>query len=672
MLECCAQSATWSVGDGGDFSRICAAVEAAGIGDIIEIRSGQYHESVNLTKTVILQGVDSGRGRPVIIAPIGEDGLSISVDGIWIKNLEITGARDWSRAALKISSDNNTIEGCMLSGSCVGLLMTGYNNTLSSNGICRNDLGGAVLLGSDGNILSENKVYENNHAGILLIDSSNNSLKDNNASLNMGIGIKISGASGNAIIGNLVDTNDYGIVLSDTAENLVSKNLATNNDYGIYPYRSEHNRVSDNLCTRNDYAIYLYESDQNTIENNTLAANDGYGAILYYCRSNVLAANDVRQNQEGAIKLQSSHANTLLGNVISQTIDGTGISLQESDKNNVSSNRIDLSSEWGMSILAGSNNTIAGNLLEGNGIGGIGLTLTKGNLLAQNSVADSPNALVLDNSSLNAIRENQIQRISRQGAYLLRSSGNQLMGNAVNRSTQAIYLNESDGNNLTSNSIRQCEVGIGLASSHENRVYFCTIEQGKTGLVLNGASHNNITGCHMQVSDNGISLVNSARNRIRANHAHASSTGIGLERSSQNNVTENQVGGSMYAIRLDLSAENLLAMNNLTENTYALCLDEGIYPAESSGNRIVLNTFAGNLYHVQSFISSNVWTTPEMNYTYRGRLFYGSLGNFWEDDRRTDGNDDGVCDHPHTMGAEEDSCPLIQPFPNYRWEVLYD
>lgn len=53
---------TWYVDDGGgaDYDNIQGAVNAASDGDTIEVRSGTYHENVDLNKQLILIGVDTG------------------------------------------------------------------------------------------------------------------------------------------------------------------------------------------------------------------------------------------------------------------------------------------------------------------------------------------------------------------------------------------------------------------------------------------------------------------------------------------------------------------------------------------------------------------------------------------------------------------------------------
>lgn len=74
---------TWYVDDDGgvgiNFTKIQEAVDAAGDGDTIDVRSGTYYENVDLNRQLILMGMDTGEGKPVVCAE--RDGSSIAVMG---------------------------------------------------------------------------------------------------------------------------------------------------------------------------------------------------------------------------------------------------------------------------------------------------------------------------------------------------------------------------------------------------------------------------------------------------------------------------------------------------------------------------------------------------------------------------------------------------------------
>ncbi len=63
-----ASAATITVDDNGgaDFAKIQDAINASTAGDTILVYSGTYYENVNVTKQLILRGIDNGGGKPVV------------------------------------------------------------------------------------------------------------------------------------------------------------------------------------------------------------------------------------------------------------------------------------------------------------------------------------------------------------------------------------------------------------------------------------------------------------------------------------------------------------------------------------------------------------------------------------------------------------------------------
>ena len=51
---------------GCEYSKIQLAINASSVGDTIIVYSGTYYENVNVTKPLILPGIDNGSGIPVL------------------------------------------------------------------------------------------------------------------------------------------------------------------------------------------------------------------------------------------------------------------------------------------------------------------------------------------------------------------------------------------------------------------------------------------------------------------------------------------------------------------------------------------------------------------------------------------------------------------------------
>lgn len=95
----------------GPSESIQTAIDAAGTGDIIEVHSGTYYENVNVDKPIILFGVDTGGGKPVVDAGGKGSAISLSASGSVLEGFVITNSgndMDMS-AGIRVISDRNVI-----------------------------------------------------------------------------------------------------------------------------------------------------------------------------------------------------------------------------------------------------------------------------------------------------------------------------------------------------------------------------------------------------------------------------------------------------------------------------------------------------------------------------------------------------------------------------------
>jgi parallel beta-helix repeat protein len=138
-----ANAAEITVGpEDADYSVIQQAADNASTGDLIEVQSGTYRENVHLFHAVTLQGIDTGKGLPVVDA--GRSG-----------------------SAITILSNDTTVNGFNLtnSGHCgcgnAGILVESYNNTIRNNVIFKNKYGIYVRPGKTNNTFVSNDFVEN-------------------------------------------------------------------------------------------------------------------------------------------------------------------------------------------------------------------------------------------------------------------------------------------------------------------------------------------------------------------------------------------------------------------------------------------------------------------------------------------------------------------------------
>ena len=323
---------------------IQAAIDEAASGDRIVVRGGIYHESLNITKSIFIEG----RDHSVIVSGADDSGISLRASGITVFGFYIRTMRRIGIHAL--SNDNiiinNSISGCMdgvrlenarnnsvafneMTDNANGItLHSSNNNIINKNNIMNNNIGeendcGIFLVYSDGNVIRQNNLSDNGDASISLRSSSYNRLHENNVSLNDWHGISLSESSNNnLIVENTLDKNkDAGISLDSSRGNAILNNTATRNAKGIYlACDSNDNLLEGNTVSENKKGLCLaYHSSNNSVRDNTLLKN-GYGIHLTFSAGwNLIVQNRLINNSVNAFDrgLNNRWDNGLVGNYYS-------------------------------------------------------------------------------------------------------------------------------------------------------------------------------------------------------------------------------------------------------------------------------------------------------------------------------------------------------------------
>src|SRR5664279_2088254 len=95
-----------------NYSVIQQAADNASTGDLIEVQSGTYHENVYLFHTVTLQGVNTGKGLPVVDAGGSASAITVISNGTTVSGFNLTnsGHCGCGNAGVLVESNNNTIK----------------------------------------------------------------------------------------------------------------------------------------------------------------------------------------------------------------------------------------------------------------------------------------------------------------------------------------------------------------------------------------------------------------------------------------------------------------------------------------------------------------------------------------------------------------------------------
>ena len=101
-----------NVGKGTLYPNIQGAINDADPGNQINIDSGTYYENINVDKeNLILNGVDTGTGKPVIDGGGNGNTINLSAKGITLAGFSVINAGSgWPGAGINVISNNNNIE----------------------------------------------------------------------------------------------------------------------------------------------------------------------------------------------------------------------------------------------------------------------------------------------------------------------------------------------------------------------------------------------------------------------------------------------------------------------------------------------------------------------------------------------------------------------------------
>ncbi len=268
-----ASAKTWYVDDSGgaDFTSIQNAVNTAISGDIVIVNSGTYpYDAVDVTKQLILRGMDTGTGKPII-----DNTITLSADGITLENFHVI------NSGIKVNSD--------------------YNNIIGNN------------------------VSYSSSDGIKITESNYNNITGNNVSYSAGDGIALystgpeKSCDNNNIIGNNVSYNGYpssihfGINIGPFCDNnTIRSNTFNNNWYGIFVWGSDYNNIIDNNVSNNNWkGIHIGASDNNNIMGNIFNNNDRYGIELNISSNNIIMRNTFSNHCDYGIRLWNSSNNKI-------------------------------------------------------------------------------------------------------------------------------------------------------------------------------------------------------------------------------------------------------------------------------------------------------------------------------------------------------------------------
>jgi parallel beta-helix repeat protein len=312
----------------GDYRTIVDALEIAEPGDHIQIYSGMYNETLNVTiNNLTIEGIDhelgSGKDQdyPTINGQMNGPVLTLNAAGCQISGLILTNSGDTIfDAGLVIYQDENIIQGNGIGGNHYGILINNCSEiTIKGNYIVGNRMDGIFLGYTWDNTIEENIIKENGFQGLFLLEVTDTLIQKNTIYLNDRDGIHLrSLCTRNSIQDNDIYSNGIdGIKIwhEDVWGNLIKKNKINGNKWnGIHLMDGYDNTCSENSITLNfNNGIHLGSAYENYVIRNNLSENKNHGieCLLHDCQHNKFYYNNIN---DGVVDYGSNQWDDGIGN----------------------------------------------------------------------------------------------------------------------------------------------------------------------------------------------------------------------------------------------------------------------------------------------------------------------------------------------------------------------
>ncbi len=206
----------------------------------------------------------------------------------------------------------------------------------------------------------------------------------------------------------------------------------------------------------------------------------------------------------------------------------------------------------------------------------------------------------------------------------------------VNNTNAGILLKETNDGVIQDNILSMNTFGLSLWNASYNQVRRNRADHNYYGiLVTTSSNYNNITD-------------NLAEDNSRSEIMTGFGIGISLqENSSYNILIRNTAKGNFNGLELSRGCKfNAVYDNNASDNKHGIRLNE------NRNNLVFGNNFFRNDVNAYENTSLNIWNT--------------TIGNYYNDYRGKDENNDGIGDQPYSLPGPEsrsfDFRPLIRPF----------
>ncbi len=284
---------------GGDgYKSINEAIRAAGNGDIIEVRGGEYSEEVIINKALHLKGVNA----PVIRLEKGNI-ITVLSKGVIVEGFILMHGKD--------------VAGTQSTGI---YLAKGADNVLIRNNQLKDVMFGIWAVSNrgariEGNIVEGRKELDLNYRGncIYLTDAQEATISGNRLR-NCRDGMYVEVSHDGRITGNEISNSRYALHTMWVDRGVFSDNLARENLVGLAIMYTKQSEINNNISVGNKtHGLLLIQTVRGEIKNNTVIGNTK-GIFLYNSILNIVTGNLIVNNNLGLHSWGGSEENVISKN----------------------------------------------------------------------------------------------------------------------------------------------------------------------------------------------------------------------------------------------------------------------------------------------------------------------------------------------------------------------
>ncbi|MED3554265.1 nitrous oxide reductase family maturation protein NosD [Cytobacillus praedii] len=302
-------------------STLQSKIDAAPNGGTVEIKEGEYNETVSITKPITL----IGKGKVQLSSCTDEPIIAVSGEGVTLKNIKVVHCGDGKKDT--------------------AIYVTGSNHILERMDVVSRGVGIKLDRATDVKLQDNLIAGEKQGNGIDLWRSKKNTIT-NSKILNVADGIYLEQSDENTLFRNTIQNSRYGMHLMFSNDNLLNENVSKGNATGAMLMESNRTVVSNNSLSSNNNSVHaqgllLYMVSDTIVTGNSIIANR-VGIFIEDAERNQLDTNTIMNNFIG-IQFENANGNTAKKNTFVGNVNNA--QAIESAKNQINANYWDAASK---------------------------------------------------------------------------------------------------------------------------------------------------------------------------------------------------------------------------------------------------------------------------------------------------------------------------------------